>query len=157
MKTKCHWIWSIVSWLHIVRFWHPNNICVKFVNKVHISWSKLHSLSKNENIPAGISVNIFRITVYKTRHWANVEIVVLVEVQNKKNETLEPLSQWEVSSGDLELTRCKSTVKAICVESANSANYPDQWSDANCTVKGQGPKLSQIVHWPVGWVALKSY
>ena len=32
----------------------------------------------------------------------------------------------EVSSGDLELTRCKSTVKAICVGLANSANYPDQ-------------------------------
>ena len=43
---------------------------------------------------------------------------------------LKPLSQWEVSSGDLELTRCKSTVKAICVGLANSANYPDQWSDA---------------------------
>ena len=37
-----------------------------------------------------------------------------------------PLSQLEVSSGDLELTRCKSTVKAICVGLANSANYPDQ-------------------------------
>ena len=43
---------------------------------------------------------------------------------------LEPLSQSEVSSGDLELTQCKSTVKAICVGLANSANYPDQWSDA---------------------------
>ena len=43
---------------------------------------------------------------------------------------LEPLSQWEVSSGDLELTRCKSTVKTICVGLANSANYADQWSDA---------------------------
>ncbi len=43
---------------------------------------------------------------------------------------IEPLSQWEVSSGDLELTRSKSTVKAICVGLANSANYPDQWSDA---------------------------
>ena len=43
---------------------------------------------------------------------------------------LKPLSQWEVNSGDLELTRCKSTVKAICVGLASSANYPDQWSDA---------------------------
>ena len=43
---------------------------------------------------------------------------------------LKPLSEWEVSLGDLELTRCKSTVRAICVGSANSANYPDQWSDA---------------------------
>ena len=43
---------------------------------------------------------------------------------------LKTLSQWDVSSGDLELTRCKSTVKAICVGLANSANYPDQWSDA---------------------------
>ena len=43
---------------------------------------------------------------------------------------VKPLSQWEVSSGDLELTRCKSAVKAICVGLANSANYSDQWSDA---------------------------
>ena len=39
---------------------------------------------------------------------------------------LEPLSQLEVSSGDIELTRCNSTVKAICVGLASSANYPDQ-------------------------------
>ena len=39
------------------------------------------------------------------------------------------LSQWEVTSDDLELPRCKSTVKAICIGSVNSANYPDQWSD----------------------------
>ena len=44
--------------------------------------------------------------------------------------TSKPLSHWEDSSGDLALTRCKSTVKAICVGLANSANYPDQWSDA---------------------------
>ena len=36
---------------------------------------------------------------------------------------LEPLSQWEVSSGDLELTRCKSTVKAICFGLVNSATF----------------------------------
>ena len=41
-----------------------------------------------------------------------------------------PLSQWEVTSDDLELPRCKSTVKAICIGSVDSANYPDQWSDA---------------------------
>ena len=46
------------------------------------------------------------------------------------NLSIKTLSQWEVSSGDLELTRCKSRVKAICVGLANSANYPDQWSDA---------------------------
>ena len=46
---------------------------------------------------------------------------------------LKPLSQWEVSSGDIELTRCNSTVKAICVGLASSANYPDQWSDATIT------------------------
>ena len=46
---------------------------------------------------------------------------------------LKPLSQWEVSSGDIELTWCKSTVKAICVGLASSANYPDQWSDATIT------------------------
>ena len=44
--------------------------------------------------------------------------------------TPKPLSPWEVRSGDLELTRCKSTVKAIRVGLANSANYPDQWSNA---------------------------
>ena len=44
--------------------------------------------------------------------------------------SLKPLSQWEVSSGDIELTRCNATVKAICVGLASSANYPDQWSDA---------------------------
>ena len=43
---------------------------------------------------------------------------------------LKPLSQWEVTSDDLELPRCKSTVKAICIGWVNSANYPDQWSDA---------------------------
>ena len=41
-----------------------------------------------------------------------------------------PLSQREVISGELKLTWCKSTVKAICVGLANSADYPDQWSDA---------------------------
>ena len=46
---------------------------------------------------------------------------------------LKSLSQWEVSSGDIELTRCNSTVKAICVGLASSANYPDQWSDATIT------------------------
>ena len=43
---------------------------------------------------------------------------------------IRPISQWEVSSDDLELPRYKSTVKAICVELANSANNSDQWSDA---------------------------
>ena len=43
---------------------------------------------------------------------------------------LKPLSQSELSSGDIELTRCKSTVKAICFGLVSSANYPDQWSDA---------------------------
>ena len=46
---------------------------------------------------------------------------------------IKPLSQWEVSSGDIELTRCNSTVKAICVGLASTANYPDQWSDATIT------------------------
>ena len=31
-----------------------------------------------------------------------------------------------ISSGDIELTRCKSTVKAICFGLVNSAIYPDQ-------------------------------
>ena len=48
-------------------------------------------------------------------------------------QQLNPLSQREVSSGDLELT--KSTVKAICVGLANSANYPDQWSDATSIIR----------------------
>ena len=43
---------------------------------------------------------------------------------------IKPLSQWELSSGDIELTRCKFTVKAICFGLVSSANYPDQWSDA---------------------------
>ena len=33
---------------------------------------------------------------------------------------------YKASSGDLELTRCKSTVKAICFGLVNLANYPDQ-------------------------------
>ena len=66
---------------------------------------------------------------------------VAAQLVNKYGVGLKPLSQWEVSSGDIELTRCKSTVKAICVGLASSANYPDsdpmQLSpDANCTVKG---------------------
>ena len=52
-------------------------------------------------------------------YWLCINISII-------NILLKPLSQWEVSSGDLELTRCKSTVKAICVGLANSANYPDQ-------------------------------
>ena len=51
----------------------------------------------------------------------------------EKETRLKPLSQWEVGSGDIELTRCNSTVKAICVGLASSANYPDQWSDATIT------------------------
>ena len=47
-----------------------------------------------------------------------------------RTQRVKPLSQWVVISGYLELTRCKSTVKAICVGLANSTNYPDQWSDA---------------------------
>ena len=32
----------------------------------------------------------------------------------------------KLSSGDIKLTRCKSTVKAICFGLVSSANYPDQ-------------------------------
>ena len=38
-----------------------------------------------------------------------------------------------------------SPLKAICVGLANSANYPDQRSDANCTVKGEA--FSFAVRW----------
>ena len=68
--------------------------------------------------------------------WRNLVVHSLSCIDNLIRRSLacwkpiKPLSQWEVSSGDLELTRCKSTVKAICVGLANSANYPDQWSDA---------------------------
>ena len=41
--------------------------------------------------------------------------------------SLKPLSRWELSSGDIEFTRCKSTVKAICFGLVSSANY--HWSD----------------------------
>ena len=61
-----------------------------------------------------------------------------------------PLSQWDVSSGDLELTRCKSTVKAICVGLAKSANYPDQWSDATfirCKLHCERGAFSFAVRW----------
>ena len=71
-----------------------------------------------------------------TRHVVNVYLFVLCHVVHvrdlieKVNKPVlywhKPLSQSEISSGDLELTRCKSTVKAICVGLANSANYPDQ-------------------------------
>ena len=56
-----------------------------------------------------------------------------IQQSGRVTSKLKPLSQWEVSSGDIELTWYNSTVKAICVGLASSANYPDQWSDATIT------------------------
>ena len=49
-------------------------------------------------------------------------------IQNDERKA--PFTVWKVSSDDLELTRYKSTVNAICVGLANLANYSNQWSDA---------------------------
>ena len=63
-------------------------------------------------------------------HFSLASIIFSLLFSTQVCPSLKPLSQWEISSGHLELPRYKSTVKAICFGLANSANYSDQWSDA---------------------------
>ena len=71
-----------------------------------------------------LSVKDYRTTI---RPLSDVNIPNSPKLYKHNNIDIpKPLSQLELSSGDIELTRCKSTVKAICFGLVSSANYLDE-------------------------------